>query len=150
MNYMEEFTVDTLYEQKYKLRRDRTKQIQQLNLINKIEKEFETWEERNKYAKKSLITLLDEYKLLFPIYPEWMKVYIPIMYHYGPKPGYDEGDYYHYPSPPPTPHLSLAYSYNKRAELFRDQIRMAYDLGGINVLPIESSIMEIPLNRWVE
>ena len=34
------------------MRRDRTKQIQQLNLINKIEKEFETWEERNKYEWK--------------------------------------------------------------------------------------------------
>ena len=107
------------------------------------------WDERNKSAKENLITQLDELNLLFPCYPEWMKVYVHIMYHYGPKPGYAEGDYYHYPSPPPTPHLTLVYSPEKRAKIFRDQIKMAYDTGAWAIVT-ESKIMEIPIGRWVK
>ena len=150
MIYMEEFTVDTLNEQKYKMRCEHNKNIQQLKIINSIGKEFNTWKDRNEFAKESLIAMLEENDLLFPIYIEWGKIHVAIMKHYKPRIGqYCNEDLYNYPSPPPTPHLSLVYSEEERAELFRDQIGMAYNLG-IKVLPIEAAIMEIPLDRWIK
>ena len=147
-SYGEEFTVDTLFEQRYKLRCEHIKNIQQLKIINSIGKEFETWKERNEYAKKSLIAQLDELELVHPYLMQWGPIFTSIMQYYEPKIGYARGDYYNYPEPPPTPHITIAFSAFERGELFRKQISMAYDLG-MNVLPIEASIMAIPMSQWL-
>ena len=106
------------------------------------------WNKEYKRAKENLIAQLDELNLLFPFYPEWGKIYVRIMNYYSPKPGYAHRNYYYYPSPPPTPHLTIVYSEEARAKIFRDQIELAYNTPfGIIV---DEEIMKIPLDRWVK